>query len=810
MRRALLALLPLLAGCPTPEFSYPPGPPIVESFSASPLRLAAGEEVTVEWRVTNADRVEIDGVIVDLEGTTTRTATATGVVELRAVGPGGERRAVAGYEVEQLFEVRIVSLEADPLLVRPTEPVVVSWRVENASRVRLRNSEGELLHEGLEARGGVRVRPERSTEITLTAEGYMGPATASVFVSAEGGLPFISSFEADPTVATSDQPTLLTWELTGANTLKLFERLPDDTLVELLAKQATNQRDAHLIASVPGTRRFVLEATNEAGSVRAETAAVVVAERRPQILSFTVTPTIAGYGQTVLASWSVRDARQVWVEVNGANRTGNVALFGSEIFGIGSPTTFEVVARDDFGEEARRRISIVFAPLLPAIELFNVSPGIVARGDPIDIAIVTSQTSTAVLMTEDGERIPIRPNAFTWTPSRTTLLELTATSSAGTTTALRRVSVDEPPVITSFSTRGPQLRRQKNQIVRWTAENAISAELRIGGQFTAVDREGGVSSRRITGGSNVLTQLTLRGIGGLTATATASAEILPQVRGSVSEVEPNDTFAVAHDVSADNSDIVDGIIQPGDVDSFYVDFPLNTRLQLATTPSGVPCLGVRVRVFEEGLYGEAVGPRIVAGGPSSCPMLDATNTPELADISGRALVAIDLPLGSSISAYRFAPTTVGRACPDGVVDFNETCDDNNLINGDGCSSICQDELVDEMEPNDFDFDATPMMFGTTVEGALAPVDFDWWSVTLGTAEAGPVRIAIEPGPMGCDLDVEIELFDEFSFIERATGGCATLYGPQTVLAPGTYRIAVSAGPGTTLPIRGRYRLSVTR
>src|SRR5262249_44629523 len=46
------------------------------------------------------------------------------------------------------------------------------------------------------------------------------------------------------------------------------------------------------------------------------------------------------------------------------------------------------------------------------------------------------------------------------------------------------------------------------------------------------------------------------------------------------------------------------------------------------------------------------------------------------------------------ASVRAAPARAGDLCGEGVVDPPETCDDGNLIPGDGCSPLCQLEVPD--------------------------------------------------------------------------------------------------------------------
>ncbi|MBI1945507.1 MAG: DUF4215 domain-containing protein [Deltaproteobacteria bacterium] len=58
-----------------------------------------------------------------------------------------------------------------------------------------------------------------------------------------------------------------------------------------------------------------------------------------------------------------------------------------------------------------------------------------------------------------------------------------------------------------------------------------------------------------------------------------------------------------------------------------------------------------------------------------------------------------------------APATL---CGDGVAEGREHCDDGNRLSGDGCSSTCRvDDLVSEVEPNDYPNDSGSLTISTS-------------------------------------------------------------------------------------------------
>jgi hypothetical protein len=68
-----------------------PGPPTVDSFSATPNSIAAGDPATLSWTTTDADSVSIDNGVgaVAVDGSVTMNPTATGTYTLTATGTGG-------------------------------------------------------------------------------------------------------------------------------------------------------------------------------------------------------------------------------------------------------------------------------------------------------------------------------------------------------------------------------------------------------------------------------------------------------------------------------------------------------------------------------------------------------------------------------------------------------------------------------------------------------------------------------------------------------------------------------------------------
>ena len=146
----------------------------------------------------------------------------------------------------------------------------------------------------------------------------------------------------------------------------------------------------------------------------------------------------------------------------------------------------------------------------------------------------------------------------------------------------------------------------------------------------------------------------------------------------------------------------------------------------------------------------------------------------------------------------------------------EQCDDNNLMNGDGCSATCQYEVALEVEPNNMCIQANgPYSIsnnprGTLLSGSLNPLsDHDWYAFTVLFYADLSFETFDAAGPGSCSpntVDTVIQLFNSDCSTVRSTpqdqGGinnCSRLNpttqsSALTHLAPGTYYLRVSS-PG---------------
>lgn len=154
--------------------------------------------------------------------------------------------------------------------------------------------------------------------------------------------------------------------------------------------------------------------------------------------------------------------------------------------------------------------------------------------------------------------------------------------------------------------------------------------------------------------------------------------------------------------------------------------------------------------------------------------------------------------------YDLTVNLVPVGCPNGFVDAGEACDDNNSMNGDGCSATCQLECpgVAEVEQNGTSATASgPISAGVGNCGSITPVgDKDYFSVVLTAYSDLSFETFEGDGATCANADTVIRFYAPDGTTQIATddeggiGSCSKLDGAISAamkhLAPGTYYIEV--------------------
>jgi len=194
MKRVLVSVLLVMAmgvGCaPGGPIIIGTGnqPPVINSFSAEPPEIAAGESSTLSWAVTGATSVTIDQGIgsVALSGSRAVTPGTTTIYTLTATNPAGSVTATAQVVVSGASPpsepppsepspptpsgLPVVSyFTASPPIIPVGGSTTLSWSVSNATSVTIEPGVGTVGPAGTAS-----VSPATNTTYTLTASNAAG------------------------------------------------------------------------------------------------------------------------------------------------------------------------------------------------------------------------------------------------------------------------------------------------------------------------------------------------------------------------------------------------------------------------------------------------------------------------------------------------------------------------------------------------------------------------------------------------------------------------------------------------------------
>lgn len=168
-----------------------------------------------------------------------------------------------------------------------------------------------------------------------------------------------------------------------------------------------------------------------------------------------------------------------------------------------------------------------------------------------------------------------------------------------------------------------------------------------------------------------------------------------------------------------------------------------------------------------------------------------------APTGGEYIVAIDADKMGMVMVMAMKPP-----CGDGNKQHGETCDDNNAMDGDGCSSTCQAEILtaeeDEQEPNDGFFESNIILMDTpgmvTMKGQSGGAcEIDRFTATV--PENGSLTVDIK-NSQGEDCGSEVGemslmILDENGAQlakEEMLGGCPSFLGEG--LSAGDYQMVL--------------------
>lgn len=154
----------------------------IAQFSASPAEAAAGQPVTLSWKIAGAISAELEGSTVSpLEGTAQVTPSQDTTYHLVAHSEGTTATATAVVRIGT--PPIVTSFTATPNPLPRGTAAVLSWQAAGAQTFSLAGGDGAGPAGGLHSR---RVRPLTDTTYALTASNAFGSTTQDLLVTLTG------------------------------------------------------------------------------------------------------------------------------------------------------------------------------------------------------------------------------------------------------------------------------------------------------------------------------------------------------------------------------------------------------------------------------------------------------------------------------------------------------------------------------------------------------------------------------------------------------------------------------------------------
>ncbi len=195
--------------------------PVINSFTASPTTITAGNQSTLIWSITGATSASISPGSINVNATSGSQQVSPGTTTtytLTTTNASGSSTSQVTVTVGVAGQPVINSFTANPITINAGQTSTLTWIITNATSASINQSINTINATS----GTYTVTPAATITYTLTATNSVGSATATATVTVGvTGIPVITSFTANPTTVTSGGASTLSWSVTGATTVSI-------------------------------------------------------------------------------------------------------------------------------------------------------------------------------------------------------------------------------------------------------------------------------------------------------------------------------------------------------------------------------------------------------------------------------------------------------------------------------------------------------------------------------------------------------------------------------------------------------------
>ena len=446
------------------------------TFTASESTISLGEKVTLKWNSQNADQVNINPGIGEVEnnGSVEVSPTSSTTYTITATGPGGtvsstQTIVVSETPVEQPKPAPTIDFSANPGSIVESGSADLVWNSDNATKVTIDQGIGEVSLDG-----AVTVWPQVTTTYAIVATGDGGTALGQVTVTvtevAAKPAPTVTLSTNRTTIGygTSYTSAVLTWSTTDATQIAFNPSIGNVNLNGSATVQPAS------------TTTYTLTATGPGGTASKKVTINVQTPPPAPSATFSASPTSIGYGTNQTSStlnWATANA----TSVSFSPSIGSTALSGSKSVSPTTTTTYTMTATGNGTITKTVTITVVPTPPVPVAN-FIASPTTIGYG-------TSASSSTLTWTTANATSVSFSPSigstalsgSKSVSPTSTTTYTMTATGN-GTVTKIVTINVVQtPPTQTAptvtFSANPISIgygTSASSSTLTWTSTNATS------------------------------------------------------------------------------------------------------------------------------------------------------------------------------------------------------------------------------------------------------------------------------------------------------------------------------------------------
>jgi hypothetical protein len=367
-------------------------PPTINTFTASPTTINAGQSTTLSWTTTNASYT----VLTDLatgnniavfapNDSYLATPASTRTYRLTAADAAGCALPTRDIIITVTTCQTITSFTASPTAITTGGTSTLSWATAGATSVDILDlTNTTIITTGQPANGSFSVTPASTTIYRLRANGSCAPQTQDVTVTV-CPVASASTFTAAPATINAGQNSTLSWNVPNAST------------VSISGVAGTFGAAGSTTVSPSATTTYTLTAQGDAGCAPVTLQATVNVIACPTVAgsTFRASPSSIGPSQSSTLSWNVPNATSVTI----SGIAGTFAASGSVSVSPSATTTYTLSATGGAGCAAiqlQTTVTVTPCQIINALTVngFN-SDTSAAQGSTVTVAWDISNFTTA-------------------------------------------------------------------------------------------------------------------------------------------------------------------------------------------------------------------------------------------------------------------------------------------------------------------------------------------------------------------------------------------------------------------------------